>query len=62
MIEVSTTCSQDELEPAVGRDLQKFETWFRGLGNDPLVRSEFAILKTYLYWKLRGEEHAKASR
>jgi hypothetical protein len=61
MIEVRATCSPEEIEPAVGEDLRAFETWFQGLGNDPLVRSEVAILKTYLYWKLRGE-HAKTSR
>lgn len=35
-------------------ELQAFEVFFRGLGQDPLIGVERTILKTYLAWKLRG--------
>lgn len=41
----------EELNKEVEGDLQEFEKWFVALGNDPLVRSEIAILKTYLFYK-----------
>jgi hypothetical protein len=43
------------LESTVEEDIRAFETWFRAKGNDPLVRSEIAILKTYLYFKTHNE-------
>lgn len=52
MLEVRVTGSA-KLEEDVEADIKTFETWFQSLDNDPLVRSEVAILKTYLYWKLR---------
>lgn len=58
MLEVRATCPPAELEQVVNDDLRRFETWFKTLGNDPLVRSEVAILKTYLFWRIRGEGHA----
>jgi hypothetical protein len=60
MLEVKAGCPQGEVEHAVEEDIRRFDAWFRGLGNDPIVRSEVAILKTYLWWKLRGGEDAKA--
>lgn len=54
MLEVQASCEPEDLERAVEADLRTFEGWFRGLGNDPLVRGEVAILKTYLWWKLQG--------
>jgi len=62
MIEVKATCSDGALEHAVNEDIAHFEEWFRGLKNDPLVRSEVAILKTYLFWKVKGDSDAKRSR
>lgn len=56
MITVSTTTTREELETSVSEDLAAFDAWFQSLGNDPLVRSEVAILKTYLYFKLKGQE------
>lgn len=35
----------------VDLDLQEFDKWFQSQGNEPLVNSETAILRTYLYWK-----------
>jgi hypothetical protein len=43
------------LEGVVEEDIRSFEAWFRVKGNDPLVRSEVAILKTYLWWKTHNE-------
>lgn len=48
----------EELEKLVEEDLRMFEAWFRAKGNDPLVRSERAILKTYLWFKVKGETDA----
>ena len=45
------------LEATVDADIRKFEEYFKGLGNDPLVRSEVAILKTYLHYKINGEKN-----
>lgn len=36
----------------VDNDIAKFNEWFISLGNDPLVKAERAIIKTYLAWKL----------
>lgn len=44
------------LEATVEADLRQFEGWFMRLGNEPLVRSEVAILKTYLRFKTLTEE------
>ena len=44
------------LEDAVEQDIRKFEEWFKAKGNDPLVKSEIAILKTYCYYKTKGAE------
>jgi hypothetical protein len=44
----------EALEAAVDEDIQAFEAWFSGLGNDPLTKGERAILKTYLWRKTRG--------
>ena len=62
MLEVRTTCDPATVEKDVEEDIREFEHWFQSLDNDPLVRSEVAILKTYLFWKLRGGDHAKAGR
>lgn len=56
-----------ELEAVVDADLAKFDEWLQerqrqaqreqGVANpevQPIVRSERAILKTYLWWKTKG--------
>lgn len=43
------------LEALVNEDILSFERWFQKQGNDPLVRSEVAILKTYLWYKTHPE-------
>lgn len=44
------------LEVAVDEDIIAFDQYFqRALQNEPLVLSERAILKTYLYWKTHQE-------
>lgn len=53
--------SGDELLSVVNEDLKAFNEYFQGLGNDPLVRGEVAIISTYLHWKIRGADHGKAS-
>lgn len=39
-------------EKVVDADIESFNKWFQGLGNDPLIKSERAIIKTWLAWKL----------
>lgn len=39
-------------EESVNTDIQSFNDFFQGLGNEPLTRPEKAIIKTYLAWKL----------
>lgn len=49
-----------ELEQVVDEDIMEFNEYFKELGNDPIVRSEVAIIKTYLHWKMRvkkGEQN-----
>ena len=41
-----------ELEGKVDADILEFSEFFKSLGNDGLARSEKAIIKTYLAWKL----------
>lgn len=61
MISIQSTCENKDLEGAVGDDLHSFEEWFKSLGNDPLVKGEIAILKTYLWWKLKGTKDGSQS-
>jgi hypothetical protein len=53
MVKVDTELNGESLESAVEKDIRRFEAWFQTQGNDPLVRSEVAILKTYLFFKTR---------
>jgi hypothetical protein len=50
---ISVSRSDEPLEELVNQDLQLFNEWFQSLGNDPLVKGETSILKTYLAWKLK---------
>ena len=40
------------VEEEVNQDLELFNTWFQTQGNAPLAKSEWAILKTYCYFKI----------
>jgi hypothetical protein len=64
MITIQTTCDDADLEEAVDQDIKKFDAYFQSLPNDPLVKVETAIIKTYLHWKLKGEKNngSQASR
>lgn len=44
------------LEKAVDEDIAAFDEFFRSIGNENLVPSEWAILKTYLWWKTKKEK------
>lgn len=45
-----------ELEAIVDADIEKFNEYFqRELKNAPLISSEHAMLKTYLWWKTHPE-------
>jgi len=48
---VSDSPNTDILQ-AVSAEIEEFDGWFRSVGNEPLVKSEIAILKTYFAWKL----------
>lgn len=63
MIAVVVTEEEGQtLEQNVEADLRKFEAWFKARGdNEQLVRSEIAILKTYLYYKAKEDTDAKGS-
>jgi hypothetical protein len=54
MLTVVVAEQEHPLESVVEADIREFESWFQAQGNDPLVRSEVAILKTYLWWKTKG--------
>lgn len=42
------------VEGTVDQDINAFEQYFQGLGNDSLMGPERAIIKTYLHYKLFG--------
>ena len=47
-----------ELEAAVDADIAAFDAYFqKKLNNDPLLASEKAMLKTYLWFKTHTEKH-----
>jgi hypothetical protein len=52
--------SANEVLPAIEQELSAFDAWFTlplsdgGLGNDPLLPLERALLKTYLLARLSG--------
>lgn len=50
--------SDKELEEMVDEDIANFDTFFQGLGNDPLSLFEKAAVKTYLHWKTHGAQQA----
>lgn len=53
-IELSKDASVDE---QLAGEIAEFEKFFISeLKNEPLVRSESAILKTYLFWKTREKK------
>jgi hypothetical protein len=37
-------------EEKVNTLINEFDEWFQTKGNDPIVRSERAILKTFFWW------------
>jgi hypothetical protein len=49
-----------ELKDEVDADIAEFDKAFQGMDNDPLTRSERAILSTYLYFKIKGSLHAQS--
>ena len=54
MVTITTEQTEGEaLKAEVDQDIAEFELWFQGLGNDALVNSETAILRTYVYFKTR---------
>lgn len=49
------TCDIKEQEAKVDEDIKDFEAWFTAqTKSDPLTKAEKAIIKDYLWWKLRG--------
>lgn len=59
-IVVSIALSMDDrkaIEDSVDEEIEKFNVWFRGLGNDSLVRSEIAAVKTFLWYKFFEEKN-----
>jgi len=40
------------VESCVNEDIAQFNSFFQGLGNDPLSKFEVSAIKTYLAWKL----------
>ena len=43
------------IENIVNADLNAFNDFFMGLGNDELSRYEVSAIKTYLHWKIFGK-------
>ncbi len=57
MIHVTTDAPKEQLEVHVDDEINAFDKWFRENIQDlPLVRSERAILKTYLGYKLKVKD------
>lgn len=47
------------LEESVNEDIERFETFFKSLGNDGLSPYEKSAIKTFLWWKTHEEPDAK---
>lgn len=47
--------TNEEVGSAMDQEIKRFQDWFLSQGNDPLVRSERAMLKTYMAFKLLYE-------
>lgn len=60
MLKVIVEDTSRPLEEVVNDDIKAFEKWFMAhlKNGDPLVRSEVAILKTYLRYKTKGDSDA----
>jgi len=56
MVKVQVDAPPERLEAAVDADIAAFDAWFQRRGNEPLVRSEVAILKTWLFWKTHPDD------
>jgi hypothetical protein len=50
-----TALSPPTLEQMVDADIDAFEKYFKGLGNDSLALGERAAIKTYLWFKTHTE-------
>lgn len=62
-VKVVPEVPRSELESVVNQEIVEFDRFFQGLGNDKIVRSEVAIIKTFLAWKLNlGEEAWRSDR
>ena len=47
--------TNEQLSEAMAPEVTKFEEWFKGQGNEPLIGHERSIVRTYLAWKLKFE-------
>ena len=52
VLKVTVEGEVSSYEVTVDEDIADFNEFFKSLGNDPIIKSEYAILKTYLAWKL----------
>lgn len=55
-VEKPHACGDEEFAKAMVSEVEKFDEWFRGKGNQPLIGAERSILRTYLAWKFLYEE------
>ena len=53
MIQVTADVAPEELEALVDADIVAFDRYFQSMGNDPLLKAEKAIIKTYMFFQLR---------
>lgn len=58
MFKITVTAEGIQNKPdlflAAEEEITQFDQWFVSIGNEPMVRSERAILKTYLVARLAG--------
>lgn len=51
----------EELEKIIDEDIELFDQWFQTeMKNSPILKSEWAMLKTYLYWKTHNSPRGVA--
>lgn len=55
IIVTADVSTEEKLEQLVDEDILRFDRYFQSLGNDPLVKFEHAVIKSYLFWKTHGE-------
>ena len=62
MITLFFTGTESDMQAAIEVELDTFNARFQALGNEPLIRSERALLRTFLISALSAKEETSAPK